>query len=64
MPAAMSLSSEENREYASLYTDISTYASERLTQFITGVANIDTEWDAYVAQIKAMGIDRCVEIQQ
>lgn len=65
MPAYMSMTQEESKEYASLYTDIQTYYREASCQFITGVLDIDgTDWDAYLNVIDGMGIDRCVELKQ
>lgn len=64
-PAQATMTNEENREFASLYTsNIQTYAAEKITQFITGVNDINTEWDNYVSTIKDLGIDRCIEIKQ
>lgn len=64
-PAQATMTNEENREFASLYSsNIQTYAAEKITQFITGVYDINTEWDNYVATIKELGIDRCIEIKQ
>ena len=61
----MSMTQEESKEYASLYTDIQTYYREASCQFITGVLDIDgTDWDDYLNVIDGMGIDRCVELKQ
>ena len=30
---------------------------QSLAEFIAGVRSVDTDWDAYVSQISAMGID-------
>lgn len=63
-PSQATMTNDENREYASLYSNVQTYSSERVTQFITGVHDINKEWDDYVNTIKELGIDRCVEIKQ
>lgn len=63
-PAQATMTNDENKEFASLYSNIQTYSSEWITQFITGVHDINTEWDDYVNTIKELGIDRCVEIKQ
>ena len=63
-PGQATMTSEENREYASLYNNIQTYSTERVTQFITGVHDINTEWDDFVNTIKDQGSDRCVELKQ
>lgn len=64
MPASISLSSEESKENAALYSDIQTYVTENMNQFITGVKDIDKEWEDYVSSIEAMNIKRCIEIYQ
>ena len=64
LPSGVVMTSEENQEYASLYTDISTYTKENMSKFITGVRDINSEWDDYVDTIQNLGIDRCIEITQ
>lgn len=63
-PSQATMTSDENREYASIYSNIQTYSNERVTQFITGVHDINTEWEDYVNTINDFGIDRCIEIRQ
>ncbi len=46
------------------YVDISTYADSMRSQFITGVASLEADWDAYCDKIKAMGIDEVLEVYQ
>jgi putative aldouronate transport system substrate-binding protein len=54
---------EEGQEYSAIYNDIQTYAHEAIPMFIIGTKPL-SEFDAFVAQIKSMNIDRCIEIQQ
>ena len=54
----------EADEAASLWTDINTYIKECSVKFITGEMNTDEDFDAYIAELKVMGIDRYIEIQQ
>lgn len=63
MPA-ISMTAEESQERANMYTDIQSYVLEASTQFITGVKDINTEWDGYISTINGMGLERCVEITQ
>ena len=37
---------------------------ESEARWITGRGNVNAEWDAYVARLKSMGVDRYVEIHQ
>lgn len=55
---------EEAKEHASLVTDITSYVEQMTTQFITGEADIETDWDTYVATLEQMQINRWVEIDQ
>ncbi|MCR5005467.1 MAG: extracellular solute-binding protein [Clostridiales bacterium] len=63
MPSSMTMTDEENTEFASLYTDIQTLANENTVKFITGEKSLD-EWDDHVAQLKQYGVERCIELKQ
>lgn len=62
-PNEVTLNTEENAEYSKLYSDIETYVDENILNFVTGVKSVD-EYDAFVTQLKDMGIERCIEIKQ
>lgn len=62
MPA-IAMTTEEGAEYSSIYADIDTYITETVPSFITGAKPL-SEFPDFVTQIKSMGIDRCIEIQQ
>lgn len=51
-------------EATNLWTDIDTYISESTVKFINGSLNLEDDFDAYLEQLKAMGMDRYIEIQQ
>jgi len=55
---------EESEEISALLTDINAYINEMRVKFITGEADLDTEWDNYVQTLKRMGADRYLEIKQ
>ena len=46
------------------YTDISKHVTEMRGKFITGVADVKTGWDEYVATIKKMGIEEVLKVYQ
>jgi putative aldouronate transport system substrate-binding protein len=46
------------------FTDIETYVKEMRDKFITGVNNVGTDWDEYVATVKKMGIDEVLAVYQ
>lgn len=66
MPAGISLTNDENREFASYYADIRTYFMEASNQFISGVLDVedDNEWNSYIETLEGMNLERCVEIKQ
>ena len=55
---------EESNEYAALSTQVNTLVDEMTIQFLTGEANLDTEWDTFQSQLEQIGIGRMVEIYQ
>lgn len=57
-------SDSEQTEVNELRTDINTLWRSNEARWITGVGDIDQEWDDFVAQMKAMKIDRYVELHQ
>lgn len=40
------------------------YVDQAMVQFITGELDIDTDWDAYLEQLKAMGVENFLNIYQ
>lgn len=46
------------------YTDIKRYVTEMHGKFITGVADVKTGWDEYVATVKKMGIEDVLKVYQ
>ena len=57
------LTAEDGAEFAAIFTDIETYVFETVPRFIIGSMSMD-EYDSFVAQIRSMGIDRCIELKQ
>ncbi len=64
MPAGVALTAEESYEHSSRFNDISTYVEENLARFILGELNYEEDWDNFVAAIKSMEIDVCIDIYQ
>jgi len=46
------------------YADIDKYVLEMEAKFISGAADIDSEWDAYVSNCEKMGINEVLEVYQ
>jgi len=63
MPA-VTLTQEESADYASAFNDINTYVNEMMLKFITGVEDVDAQWDAYMAALENFGLETMLEIQQ
>ena len=54
---------EQDEEIANISGDLDTFISENWAKFINGEKKID-EFDAFVAEVKKMGMDRILEIKQ
>ena len=63
IPSTATFTSEESEEYNSIIADVSTYYLETLLKLINGTMDF-SEYDAFVENLKAMGVDDCVEIKQ
>lgn len=63
IPSNVSMNAEETETSSYYVADIVTYASQMIPQFIAGDAKLD-EWDAFVAQLKNMNIEKCIEAEQ
>ncbi len=49
---------------STLYTDVYNYLVTAKVQFITGETDIDAGWDAYLAELDKIGLERLLEIEQ
>ncbi|WP_246608506.1 extracellular solute-binding protein [Paenibacillus agaridevorans] len=59
----LTLTPDESSEYASIMNDINTFVNEKVDKFIMGIEPLD-KFDAFVATMKDMGIERAIAIQQ
>lgn len=64
IPLFMTLTADESEEYVIIKAEMDTYVEEMRQKFIIGTADIDTEWDSYLATLESFGLTRGVEIQQ
>ena len=46
------------------YADINMYVEKMKSEFITGVTDIESGWDAYVAECEKMGLQDVLEVYQ
>lgn len=63
-PAYATMTTEEAAAYTSIESDLSTYTDSRVLEFITGAADIETEFDAFVDTLYDMGLQDMVDIKQ
>lgn len=63
IPTNVSMNAEETETSAYYVTDIATYASQMIPQFISGEKDL-AEWDTFVAQLKEMSIEECIAAEQ
>ncbi len=54
---------KETEEYNRIYSDIDTYMDETISKFVVGDLSLD-QFDSFVDQLKTMGIEDCIAIQQ
>ena len=59
----ISMTAEESEAFSGHYADIQTYLNEMLPSFIIGAVSMD-QWDSFLDNIYAMGIEECLQIQQ
>ena len=55
---------EEADAKSTLATDITTYLQTMKAQFITGEADLDADWDAFQNQLRTMGLEQLLAIEQ
>jgi len=63
LPNTLTLTAEEGQQLSKTMSDIDTYKSEMIVSFIMGIESLDG-FDAYVEQIKSMGIADMIAIKQ
>ena len=51
---SVTLSTDENEEFANIMTAVDTYADEQTSKFITGARPME-EWDAFIEELQGMG---------
>lgn len=59
----VSITAEESQVYSRIYNDVNTYVQEMTIKFITDPANL-SQYDAFIKEVKALGIDEAIKIQQ
>lgn len=60
---SLALTNKENEIMSSVGTSIMDYTAEQVSKFILGDKSFD-EWDAYVEQVKALGLEQVIKISE
>ncbi len=55
---------DEQEVITGKYTDVKAYMEEMKSKFISGVADIDTEWESYVKGLNDRGLEEVLEVYQ
>ena len=55
---------EELDEISDVEASIRSYVEENITAFILGNRDIEAEWDAYISELEAIGLERYLEVAQ
>ena len=65
MPAQAGLEVEsDTEEMNDLRRTLHTFVAESIDRFIIGDLSLDTQWDAYVAQLNQIGLPRLLKIME
>ena len=62
--SALTVAQDDTNEYNAIMGDISTLVTETVAPWIIGQKDIDAEWDTFQANMKGIGIDRAIAMQQ
>lgn len=57
----LTVDKDHANDYRIIMNEVQTYIQEMYIKFITGQANLDSDWDTYVNTIKGMGIENATQ---
>lgn len=60
----LNLKEDEQKEYNKIMSNITTYVTETSMQWIMGAADVDSGFNTFVDNLKNMGIEKAISIQQ
>ncbi len=55
---------EDEAEYKNIMASITPYVEEKFQSWILGVSDFEADYDDFIAELKARGIERAIEINQ
>ena len=62
--AKLIYTTEEGEAIFEIESILKSYVDESMAAFIAGNKNIDTEWDAYLAELNKIGLEKYLEVVQ
>jgi putative aldouronate transport system substrate-binding protein len=63
-PGVLFSTAAENEDLSILQTEIVAYAKGRLARWISGEGSVDSEWNAYLNELRDMGLDNYIKMKQ
>ncbi|MCL2833722.1 MAG: hypothetical protein FWD78_11180 [Treponema sp.] len=63
-PEAVIFTSAETQQWADTRTNIRNYVEQCLAQFATGQLDIEKDWDTYIKNLKTLGSDQLLAVDQ
>lgn len=60
----LTVAAEEQSDYNMIMNEVGTYVQEMYIKFITGQANLDSDWDSYVNTLNGMGLETATKYMQ
>ncbi|HML47618.1 MAG TPA: hypothetical protein PKE04_12810, partial [Clostridia bacterium] len=64
MPSYFFFEGEELEEYEELYSTMSSYINQCVAEFTVGTMDFNSDWNTYVSNIEAYGLNRYLELLQ
>ena len=65
IPATCTLTTSEQESITNESSDVISYGQEMVLKFLTGIEDLtDESWSSYVENMKALGLDHCLEVWQ
>lgn len=64
IPAAVTLTTEENEKRSTILTEMGTYCAEMVMKFIVGELKVDDGWETFISNIEKMGAQELIDITQ
>lgn len=59
---ALSYTEEERETYAVIRADVDSYIDQYCAQVVTGQRSLEDSWDEYISTLKAMNVEKMIEI--